>query len=72
MALNSKLARAKETGINTPQPAANNNLGSFRRIIIEPATCDFQQCGILKSVDLDEPLQPPVKLRNHKCCLIGS
>ena len=22
-------------------------------------TCDFQQCGILTSVDSDEPLQPP-------------
>ena len=21
--------------------------------------CDFQQCGILKSVDSDEPVQPP-------------
>ena len=25
-------------------------------------TRDFQQCGILTSVDLDEPVQPPVKL----------
>ena len=23
------------------------------------ATCDFQQCGILTSVDSDEPVQPP-------------
>ena len=29
-------------------------------------TCDFQQCGILISVDSDEPVQPPVKLRNPK------
>ena len=29
-------------------------------------TCDFQQCGILTSVDSDEPVQPPVKLRNSK------
>ena len=28
------------------------------------ATCDFQQCGILTSVDSDEPVQPPFKLRN--------
>ena len=27
---------------------------------------DFQQCGILTSVDSDEPLLPPVKLRNSK------
>ena len=25
--------------------------------------CDFQQCGILTSVDSDEPVQPPFKLR---------
>ena len=30
------------------------------------ATCDFQQCGILTSVDPDEPVLPPVKLRNSK------
>ena len=29
-------------------------------------TCDFQQCGILTSVDSDEPVQPPFKLRNSK------
>ena len=28
------------------------------------ATWDFQQCGILTSVDKDEPVQPPIKLRN--------
>ena len=27
---------------------------------------DFQQCGILTSVDLDEPVQLPFKLRNYK------
>ena len=35
------------------------------------ATCNFQQCGILTSVDSDEPVQPPVKLRNSKCCSIS-
>ena len=29
-------------------------------------TFDFQQCGILTSVDLDEPVQPPFYLRNTK------
>ena len=29
-------------------------------------TCDFKQCGILTSVDSDQPVQPPVKLRNSK------
>ena len=26
-------------------------------------TCDFQQCNILTSVDSDEPVQPPFKVR---------
>ena len=30
------------------------------------ATCDFQQCDVLTSVDSDEPVQPPVKFRNTK------
>ena len=30
-------------------------------------TCDFQQCGVLTSVDSDEPVQPSLKLRNSKC-----
>ena len=34
--------------------------------------CDFQQCGILISVDSDEPVQSPVKLRNSKCCSVSS
>ena len=29
-------------------------------------TCDFQQCGILTSIDSDEPLQPPFRHRNSK------
>ena len=29
-------------------------------------TRDFQQCGILTSVDAEEPVQPPFKLRNSK------
>ena len=32
--------------------------------------CDFQQCGILTSVDSDEPMHPPVKIRSSKCCLV--
>ena len=34
--------------------------------------CDFQQCGILTSVDSDEHVQPPIKIRNSKCCLVSS
>ena len=29
-------------------------------------SCDFQQCGILTSVDSDEPVQLPLKHRNSK------
>ena len=35
-------------------------------------TCDFQQCDILISVDSDEPVQPPFKLRNSKLCSVSS
>ena len=35
-------------------------------------TCDFQQCGILTSVDSDKPVQPPVKLRHSKFCSVSS
>ena len=30
------------------------------------ATCDFQQCDILTSVDSDQPMQALFKLRNSK------
>ena len=36
------------------------------------ATCDIHQCGILASVDSDEPVQPPIRLRNSKWCLVSS
>ena len=35
-------------------------------------TRDFQQCGILTSVDSDEPVQPLFKLRNSKWCSVSS
>ena len=35
-------------------------------------TCDFQQYGILTSVDSDEPVQPPYQLRNSKWCSVSS
>ena len=35
-------------------------------------TCDFQQCGVLTSVDSAEPVQPPFKLRNLKWCSVSS
>ena len=36
----------------------------FKKILA--VTCDFQQCGILTSVDSEEHVQPPFKLRNNK------
>ena len=35
-------------------------------------TCDFQQCGIFTSVDSDEPVLSPFKLRNFKWCSVRS
>ena len=35
-------------------------------------TCVFQQCGILTSVDSDEPVQPPFELRISKRYLVSS
>ena len=40
--------------------------------IIWAVACDFQQCGILTSVDLDKPVQPPFRRRNSKCCSVTS
>ena len=41
-------------------------------ILVWAVTCDFQQCGISTSVDSDEPVQPPFKLRISKCCSVSS
>ena len=35
-------------------------------------TRDFQQYGILTSVDSDEPVQSPFTLRNLKWCSVSS
>ena len=40
--------------------------------IIRAVTCDFQQCGILASVDSNKPVQSPFKLINSKCCSVSS
>ena len=40
------------------------NLSNVHGTIKWAVTRDFQQCGILLSVDSDEPVQPPFKLRN--------
>ena len=39
---------------------------------IRAAARDFQQFDFLTSVDSDEPLQPPFKLRNSKWCSVSS
>ena len=45
---------------------------SLCSVIILAVTCDFLQCSILTSADSDEPVQPPFKLRNSKCCSVSS
>ena len=47
------------------------NLQGLLAIYIWAVTCDFQQCGILTSVDLDEPVQPPFNLKNSKWCSVS-
>ena len=38
----------------------------------EPLRSPFKQCGILTSVDSDEPLQPPFRPKNLKSCSVSS
>ena len=51
---------------------SRNDCYMFENLNIWAATCDFQRCGILTSVDSDKPVQPPFKLRNSKWCSISS
>ena len=53
---------------HTNHKAALSNPSLIRSTKSESAVvaCDFQQCGILTCVDLDEPVQPPFKLRHSK------
>ena len=44
---------------------ANKLLGIHIKFYLSRAS-EFQQCGILTSVDSEEPVQPPFKLRNSK------
>ena len=39
---------------------------SWPKLLYEPWHELFQQCGILTSIDSDEPGQPSFKLGNHK------
>ena len=45
-------------------------LGQHRHASATPF--EPRQCGILTNVDSDEPLQPPFKLTNSKCCSVSS
>ena len=45
---------------------AEKNIQITHIVIMLAATCDFQQCGILTSVDSTEPVQPLFKLINSK------
>ena len=45
-------------GDSVPRNYNNHKIYESRR--------DFQQCGVLTSVDSEEPVQPPFKLRNSK------
>ena len=59
-----------------PTRFAFHSLKTFLRSTLQgiklSRDCDFQQCGLLTSVDSYEPLQPPFKLRNSKCCSANS
>ena len=52
-----------------PAPKSGTAIMSIQKWAV---TCDFQQCGILTSVNSDEPVQPPVKFRNAKWCSVSS
>ena len=47
------------------------NLSQSVAWIIWARTCDFQQSGILTSVDSDQPVQLLFKLRNSKWCSVS-
>ena len=51
-----------------PLHSSLTSLGSINWAV----ACDFQQCGILTSVDSDEHVKPPFKLRTSKRCLVSS
>ena len=52
------------------QPLVSNSGPLYLSICV--ATCEYQEYGILTSVDSDEPVQPPFKPRNSKCCSVSS
>ena len=60
------LERVKDLGLKQLLYTAKQTLCPY--VWFWAATCDFQQCGILTSVDSDQPVQPHFKLRNCKWC----
>ena len=50
----------------------NFSIKEFKSSDIWATTFDFQQCGMLTSVDLDQPVQPSFTLRNSKWCSVSS
>ena len=46
--------------------------GCGQSMYIWAVTRDFQKCGILTSVESDNSVQPPFRLRNLKWCSVGS
>ena len=49
--------------IDQDQAKQNYSPVSGSKLVV---TCDLEQCDILTSVDLDEPVQSPFKIRNSK------
>ena len=68
--------RGKYTQMTPKSPKLHfegiNGLIKIHVVYIWAATCDFQQCVILTSVGLDEPVPPPFKLRNSKWWSVSS
>ena len=46
-------------------------IGALRVKLYMSTANDFQQCGILTSVDSVEPVQPSLKLRNSISCSVS-
>ena len=65
------LITSSEQSTSNNPPITTGKRAGFTWKNIWAVTCDLQQCGILTSVDSDEPVQTPFKLRNSKCCSIS-
>ena len=72
--LKQKLKDLQDFSIRRCHRDYNSIFGSIYYVCLNngAVTCDFQQCGILTSVDSDGHVKPPFKLRNSKLCLVSS